>query len=58
MHKYEEALKILSDISLNLRTERLAVNDAFNRVLAEDLYTDFPFPDCKKSAVDLSLIHI
>jgi len=52
MHKYEEALKILNDIPLNLQTERVAVNEAFNRVLAEDLYTDFPFPDCKKSAVD------
>ena len=52
MHKYEEALKILKDIPLNLLTERVAVNEAFNRVLAEDLYTDFPFPDCKKSAVD------
>jgi len=52
MHKYEEAIEILSDISLNLPTERVAVNDAFNRVLAEDLYTDFPFPDCRKSAVD------
>jgi len=52
MHKYEEAFKILNDIPLNLQTERVAVNEAFNRVLAEDLYTDFPFPDCKKSAVD------
>ncbi|AEI15861.1 molybdenum cofactor synthesis domain protein [Flexistipes sinusarabici DSM 4947] len=52
MHKYEEALKILSNISLNFKTERVAVNEAFNRALAEDLYTDFPFPDCRKSAVD------
>ncbi|HCW94089.1 MAG TPA: molybdopterin molybdenumtransferase MoeA, partial [Flexistipes sinusarabici] len=40
MHKYEEALKILSNISLNFKTERVAVNEAFNRALAEDLYTD------------------
>jgi len=52
MHKYEEALKILRDIPLNLKTVRVAVNKVFNRVLAEDLYTDFPFPDCRKSAVD------
>jgi len=52
MHKYEEALKILRDIPLNLKTERVAVNKTFSRVLTEDLYTDFPFPDCKKSAVD------
>jgi len=52
MHKYKDALKILKDIPLNLQTVRVAVNEAFNRVLAEDLYTDFPFPDCKKSAVD------
>ncbi|MDY6821604.1 MAG: molybdopterin molybdotransferase MoeA [Deferribacterota bacterium] len=52
MLEYEEALNVLIDNAQILDKENVKTKESFRRVLAEDLYTDYPFPDHKKSAVD------
>jgi len=47
-----QARKILYTNLEQSETETISVRDSFNRVLAEDIYTERDYPDTRKSAVD------
>ncbi|MBS4000645.1 MAG: molybdopterin molybdotransferase MoeA [Desulfobulbaceae bacterium] len=52
MVSFEEAMKIvLSDVR-QTGTERVALNDSLNRILAEDVFSDIDMPPFDKAAVD------
>lgn len=48
----EEAVKLILDSGKQLPTENVALSMAYNRVLAEDVYSDIDIPSFYKSAVD------
>lgn len=53
MLKLEEALKIINSIPTpDSKTERVGLDKALNRVLAEAIYSDTDFPSFRKSAMD------
>ena len=53
MLKLEEALKIINSIPISKpKTERVGLDKALDRVLAEDIYSDTDFPSFRKSAMD------
>ena len=49
---FEEALKIVSTIAVPLSTERIALMQSLNRVLAENVIQDIDMPPFDKSAMD------
>lgn len=53
MTKLEEALKIINELSrIPKESERVKLEMAHNRILAEDVFTDMDFPSFDKSAMD------
>lgn len=52
MITYEEALRIVLEHAHALEPERVALRDAVNRVLAEDVASDMDMPPFNKSAMD------
>jgi molybdopterin molybdotransferase len=52
MLEYKEALKIILDSAEVLPAERVVLNQALQRVLAEDVFSDMNMPPFNKSAMD------
>jgi molybdopterin molybdotransferase len=52
MIPFEEAQKILDNISISLATERVELLSSLQRVLAEDVFSDTDVPAFNKSAMD------
>ncbi|MFN8437722.1 MAG: molybdopterin molybdotransferase MoeA [Cytophagales bacterium] len=52
MIQLSQALQILSAQSFELKTETVPLDDAFNRVLAEDVFADRDYPPFNRSAMD------
>lgn len=52
MISFQEALHIVTDISVHPNTERISFTDAVNRVLAENIVSDIDMPPFNKSAMD------
>lgn len=48
----EEALRIVLEAARRLETERVAIENSLNRVLAEDVLSDIDMPPFDKSAMD------
>lgn len=52
MISYDQALDLALESALQTKVEVVRLNDAFGRVLAEDLVSPFPLPHFDNSAVD------
>lgn len=52
MTKLEDAIKMILEAGKELKTEKIPLSIALNRVLAEDVFTDIDVPSFAKSAVD------
>ncbi len=52
MHSIQQALDLILSSSKSFRTEEVSIHDAFNRVLAENIYADRDYPPFNRSAMD------
>jgi molybdopterin molybdotransferase len=52
MGKFDEILEIISSLPPDFKTEEIELNDAFNRILQEDIIADADMPPFHKSAMD------
>jgi molybdopterin molybdotransferase len=52
MIAFNEAFQIVNDSARVLDTERVALDDSLNRILAEDVFSDLNMPPFDKAAVD------
>ncbi|MDD3876436.1 MAG: molybdopterin molybdotransferase MoeA [Bacteroidales bacterium] len=52
MITYEEAIKIINDVDVNLLTENVSIRNCLGRVLANDVFSDIDMPPFNKSAMD------
>ncbi len=50
--KFDDAFEIVMDSARRLGTERVDIDRALNRVLAEDIASDMDIPPFNKSAMD------
>lgn len=52
MGKFDEILEIIKTLPPDFKTEEIALNEALNRVLRENIYADADMPPFHKSAMD------
>lgn len=52
MRKFEDILEIINTLQSDFKTEEIELQDAFNRILQEDIYADADMPPFHKSAMD------
>lgn len=52
MKTFDEALDILHEIGFQMPSETVALNDSWNRVLREEIFSDINMPPFDKSAMD------
>ncbi len=58
MTKFEEIQQIISQLPATFQTEEVSLDNAFNRVLQEDVFADMDMPPFNKSAMDGYVCHL
>lgn len=58
MGKFDEILEIINSLPPNFKTEEIELQNAFNRILQEDIFADTDMPPFHKSAMDGFACHL